>query len=143
MLRTTSKRPWDEVKENLSNELGYSYIWKRLAMIEDVLGDDYNLERLKELVEADKEGRCAILPCKNWLDIVFGDQEIFYAIDDEDNAIKEITVNSEERFEWYRDYTTITIIGRDEKGNYFGFSPEEIGEDVFLTFEEAKEKLNK
>lgn len=61
MLRTTSKRPWDEVKENLSNELGYSYIWKRLAMIEDVLGDDYNLERLKELVEADKEGKCLIL----------------------------------------------------------------------------------
>lgn len=36
----------------------------RLAEIEDILGDDYDLDRLKELVEADKEGRCVALPCK-------------------------------------------------------------------------------
>lgn len=28
----------------------------RLAAIEEILGDDYDLDRLKELVEADKEG---------------------------------------------------------------------------------------
>ena len=33
----------------------------RLEMIEDILGGDYNLDRLRELVEADREGRCAIL----------------------------------------------------------------------------------
>lgn len=33
----------------------------RLAQIEDVLGDEYDLDRLKELVEADKDGRCVIL----------------------------------------------------------------------------------
>lgn len=38
--------------------------YQRLADIEDILGDDYDLERLKELVEADKEGRCITLPCK-------------------------------------------------------------------------------
>lgn len=36
----------------------------RLAKIENILGDEYDLERLKELVEADKEGRCFTLPCK-------------------------------------------------------------------------------
>ena len=36
----------------------------RLSKIEDILGDDYDLDRLKELVEADKEGRCITLPCK-------------------------------------------------------------------------------
>ena len=36
----------------------------RLAAIEDILGDEYELDRLKELVEADKEGRCIILPIK-------------------------------------------------------------------------------
>ena len=65
----------------------------RLAAIEDILGDDYDLdrlkvivnqrmtmreevaerfritkdvpvERLKELVEADRDGRCVVLPCK-------------------------------------------------------------------------------
>lgn len=36
----------------------------RLADIEDILGDDYDLDRLKEIVEADREGRCVVLPCK-------------------------------------------------------------------------------
>ena len=36
----------------------------RLAAIEDILGDEYDLDRLKELIEADKENRCLVLPCK-------------------------------------------------------------------------------
>ena len=36
----------------------------RLAAIEDILGDDYDLGRLKELLQADREGRCVVLPCK-------------------------------------------------------------------------------
>lgn len=32
----------------------------RLAAIEDILGDDYDLDRLRELVEADRDGRCHI-----------------------------------------------------------------------------------
>lgn len=38
--------------------------YDRLAVIEDILGDDYDLDRLRELVEADREGRCAITQCK-------------------------------------------------------------------------------
>lgn len=33
----------------------------RLKKIEKILGNDYDLDRLKELVQADREGRCAIL----------------------------------------------------------------------------------
>ena len=36
----------------------------RLAAIEDILGDTYDLDRLRELVEADRDGRCVVLPCK-------------------------------------------------------------------------------
>lgn len=36
----------------------------RLAVIEDILGDEYDLDRLRELVQADKEGRVYILPCR-------------------------------------------------------------------------------
>lgn len=36
----------------------------RLALIENILGDDYDLDRLKELVEADRNGRCVVLPCR-------------------------------------------------------------------------------
>lgn len=35
---------------------------ERLAEIEDILGDTYDLDRLRELVEADKAGRCIVLP---------------------------------------------------------------------------------
>ena len=34
----------------------------RLAAIEDILGDTYDLDHLRELVEADKDGRCVVLP---------------------------------------------------------------------------------
>ena len=33
---------------------------ERLAEIEDILGEDYDLDRLRELVEADQEKRCVI-----------------------------------------------------------------------------------
>ena len=33
----------------------------RLAAIEDILGDDYDLDRLRELVEADRDGRFVII----------------------------------------------------------------------------------
>lgn len=38
--------------------------YDRLAFIEDILGDDYDLDRLRELVEADRDGRCMVLPCE-------------------------------------------------------------------------------
>lgn len=31
----------------------------RLGEIEDILGDDYDLSRLRDLVQADRDGRCA------------------------------------------------------------------------------------
>ena len=36
----------------------------RLAAIEDILGDEYDLDELKEVVQAKREGRCVVLPCK-------------------------------------------------------------------------------
>ena len=35
----------------------------RLAVIEDILGDEYDMERLRELTQADKQERCMVLPC--------------------------------------------------------------------------------
>ena len=36
----------------------------RLASIEDILGDEYDLDRLRELAQADREGRCVLMPTK-------------------------------------------------------------------------------
>ena len=34
----------------------------RLVTIEDILGDEYDLDRLRELAQADREGRCMVVP---------------------------------------------------------------------------------
>lgn len=34
----------------------------RLKSVEDILDDDYDLDRLRELMEADRDGRCVVLP---------------------------------------------------------------------------------
>ena len=36
--------------------------WERLKSIEDILGIDYDLDRLHQLMEAVRDGRCVVLP---------------------------------------------------------------------------------
>ena len=114
-----------------------------IADMENILGDDYDLDRLRELVEADRNGRAAILPCKNWLENVFGEQETFYGIDPnyEEDQIREITVCNEERFTWYDGWETVLLKGHEENGLDWEFTPEDIGKTVFLTREAAEAAL--
>lgn len=46
-----------------------------IADIEDILGDNYDLDRLRELVEADRDGRCKVLPVKEGT-------PVFYVLND-------------------------------------------------------------
>ena len=75
-MKRLTKRPSESEEAYLSCErcgkVGISECWTqenctqtavdRLADIEDILGDDYDMDRLRELVEADREGRCVVLP---------------------------------------------------------------------------------
>ena len=57
----------------------------RLATIEDILGDEYDLDRLRELVQADREGRC-VEPQRYWeatLRHALAAWDNYEAIDDE------------------------------------------------------------
>lgn len=36
-------------------------VYSRLADIEDILGSKYDIDRMRELIEADREGRCVVL----------------------------------------------------------------------------------
>lgn len=74
MKRLTDKRlaippgQWQEVACEEARELkeipvpSMRELYYRLSQIEDILGDEYNLDRLRELAEADREGRCVVLP---------------------------------------------------------------------------------
>ena len=49
---------------NKSKNPSHESLYKRLAAIEDILGDEYDLDELKEKVQAKREGRRVVLPCK-------------------------------------------------------------------------------
>ena len=101
------------------------------------------LNHIRELAEADKDGRCVVLPCKDWMDIVFGGQTLFWEIDTDyiENPIREISVDDAERIGWYVGWKTVFLKGTDENGETWEFSPDEIGKTVFLTREDAKRAL--
>lgn len=58
--RLTTARQWCEAKNDLENEFGYSHIWCRLNAIENILGDNYDLRHLRDLVQAEMEGRAPV-----------------------------------------------------------------------------------
>ena len=47
----------------MNNSNRYSAL-ERLAVIEDILGDDYDLDHLRALVQADRDGRCIYAPAQ-------------------------------------------------------------------------------
>lgn len=100
-------------------------------------------DRLRELAQAEKEGRLVVLPCKDWFEIVFGEQVLFWGIDTDyiETPIREISVDNAERFTWYDGWKTLVLRGNDENGLDWEFSPEDIGKTVFLTREAAEAAL--
>ena len=100
-------------------------------------------DRLEGLIKAYEEGRMVVLPCKDWLEVVFGDQVLFWGIDKDyiEQPIREISLDDAERVGWYDGYKTVFLKGTDENGEAWEFYPEEIGKIVFLTREEAEKAL--
>ena len=97
-------------------------IINRLASIEDILGDEYDLDHLRELAQADREGRCVVLPCDPgqvvWAANTFG-------------------VSSHQ----------IRMLVRDKDGDFacsmIKFPLEDFGRKVFLTRAEAQAALRR
>lgn len=48
-------------EENGCKDCPIAKAFDRLAAIEDILGEEYDLDRLRELVQADREGRCVVI----------------------------------------------------------------------------------
>lgn len=102
----------------------------RLGAIEDILGDDYDLDRLRELVEADRDGRCVMLPCKT------GDPVWFKIEDTDGEYISEDRVTESGT----RGFWTSGILDVPE-GMHLFTEWNEIGKTVFLTREAAEAEL--
>lgn len=114
MERLTTERSWEEAEDDLWNECGYSDIWKRLNEIENILGKEYDIDRLREMIEADRAGRCMVLPCEA------GDKVWFKDIDGQ--IIHEVVLKFGCRGETWS----------------INFGADDIGKTVFLTREDAE-----
>lgn len=113
-------------------------IFNRLCDLTDILGDDYDLDRLKEIVQADREGRYAKLPCKEFFSMLGGD---VYAIDD-DEVLEVLLCGVGYDPDGIDFIDAVYAPGcEDEKGFTFRFS--DVGKTVFLTSEEAEAALEK
>ena len=79
---------WSVPKKFMGNAID------RLSELEDILGDDYDLIRLRELVEADREGRLEVFSPE-------GPPTVFYIPDYEDGlCLKSVSgLISKEEFE--------------------------------------------
>ena len=141
--RLSDKNPCNNCKAD--RQIGNPNRWECECSRCDKPNDWKNdcIKKLAEYETAEEDGRLVVLPCKNWLDIVFGEQELFYGIDMDyiENPIREITVHNEERFTWYDGWKTVVLKGVDENGLDWEFTPEEIGKTVFLTREKAEKEL--
>ena len=60
---TTKNKHGKPIIKDWPNYMEFDII-NRLAAIEDILGDEYDLGKLMELVQAKRKGRCIVLPCK-------------------------------------------------------------------------------
>ena len=58
------KPEMEELMKDCPRSRSGAECWLRLCDIEDILGDEYDLDELKEMVQAKREGRCVVLPCK-------------------------------------------------------------------------------
>ena len=65
---------------------GLQKIFNRLASIERILGKDYDLDRLGELVEAERDGRSVAMSCKSG-------SEVWVLERDEDGEVYDISGN--------------------------------------------------
>ena len=92
----------------------------RLFAIENILGDEYDLDRLRELAQADREGRCVVLPAKP-------DQTIYqWRIGDDCPSVSRL------------DSVQINADGEITYPIWCGhLTPGDFGKTVFLTREEA------
>ena len=100
----------------------------RLAAIEDILGDTYDLDRLRELVEADKAGRCVLHPLK-------AEDEVYIA------SLGRVLPFEVTNAVWYGASPTYKAM----HGMHlcFAFKQDDIGKTVFLTREAAEAALAK
>ena len=100
----------------------------RLVSIEDILGDEYDLDRLRELAEADREGRCVVLPCKV-------EDDVYINILGRTLPFTVISISQMASTPTFKAQHGIRLV--------YIFKADDVGETIFLTRAEAQAALRR
>lgn len=98
----------------------------RLAAIEDILGDEYDLDELREMVQAKRDGRCVVLPCKI-------DDDVYINLFGRTLDATVISISELASTPTYKAMYGIRLC--------YIFKADDVGRTVFLTREAAEEAL--
>lgn len=117
-------------REGSCKECPIARAFDRLAAIEDILGDDYDLDHLRELIQADREGRCFVLLVAPGPYAGEGEEQVIVCEDGEATPwnVTEVTIGPDGNGEMNIVY--------DTEGPTFQTS--DIGKTVFLPHETDK-----
>ena len=100
----------------------------RLAAIEDILGDEYDLDELREMVQAKREGRCVVLPCKV-------EDDVYINILGRTLPFTVISISQMASTPTFKAQHGIRLV--------YIFKADDVGETVFMTRAEAKAALRR
>ena len=98
----------------------------RLAAIEDTLGEEYDLDELREMVQAKRDGRCVVLPCKI-------DDDVYINLFGRTLDATVISISELASTPTYKAMYGIRLC--------YIFKADDVGSTVFLTREAAEEAL--
>ena len=98
----------------------------RLVTIEDILGDEYDLDELREMVQAKRDGRCVVLPCKI-------DDDVYINLFGRTLDATVISISELASTPTYKAMYGIRLC--------YIFKADDVGRTVFLTREAAEEAL--
>ena len=122
------KPEMEELMKDCPRSRSGAECWLRLCDIEDILGDEYDLDRLRELALADREGRCVVLPCKV-------EDDVYINILGRTLPFTVISISQMASTPTFKAQHGIRLV--------YIFKADDVGETVFLTRAEAEAALRR
>ena len=122
------KPEMEELMKDCPRSRSGAECWLRLCDIEDILGDEYDLDRLRELALADREGRCVVLPCKV-------EDDVYINILGRTLPFTVISISQMASTPTFKAQHGIRLV--------YIFKADDVGETVFLTRAEAQAALRR
>ena len=122
------KPEMEELMKDCPRSRSGAECWLRLCDIEDILGDNYDLDRLCELGQADRDGRCVVLPCKV-------EDDVYINILGRTLPFTVISISQMASIPTFKAQHGIRLV--------YIFKADDVGETVFLTRAEAEAALRR